>query len=206
MQKNGKKVRIFSALEVANICGVVNQTAVNWIKNGHLKAFVTPGKQYRVYSDDLVEFLEARGMRVPGELLEEVQPKKVISKEIVIVDDDKDVNNVITRFLNEKLKDYTILQAFDGYEAGKIIAAHKPAAIVLDLRLPGIDGKKLCGQIKSDSDLGDPKIIAITGMNDDQSRTEMLEQGADAFFQKPLDFNEFFNELDHLLKEYAGVV
>ncbi|MDR2747514.1 MAG: histidine kinase, partial [Treponema sp.] len=32
---------MYSALEVANICGVVNQTAINWIRNGYLKAFVT---------------------------------------------------------------------------------------------------------------------------------------------------------------------
>ena len=41
MAKGGRRVRIFSALEVANICGVVNQTAINWIRNGHLKAFTT---------------------------------------------------------------------------------------------------------------------------------------------------------------------
>ena len=53
MLKKDKKIRIYSALEVANICGVVNQTAINWIKNSHLKAFTTPGGQYRVYSEDL---------------------------------------------------------------------------------------------------------------------------------------------------------
>ena len=42
MGKKGKKLKIFSALEVANLCGVVNQTAINWIKNGYLKAFTTP--------------------------------------------------------------------------------------------------------------------------------------------------------------------
>ena len=51
-----KKNQNLSALEVANICGVVNQTAINWIKSGHLKAFITPGGQYRVYTDDLISF------------------------------------------------------------------------------------------------------------------------------------------------------
>ena len=68
MARTDKKVRIFSALEIANICGVVNQTAINWIKNGYLKAFTTPGGQYRVYSEDLVDFLHSRGMRMPDEL------------------------------------------------------------------------------------------------------------------------------------------
>ncbi len=60
MSRSDKKVNIFSALEVANICGVVNQTAINWIRNGHLKAFTTPGGQYRIYAEDLVDFLNAR--------------------------------------------------------------------------------------------------------------------------------------------------
>ena len=57
MARKEKKVRTFSALEVADICGVVNQTAINWIRNGFLKAFMTPGGQYRVYLEDLLAFL-----------------------------------------------------------------------------------------------------------------------------------------------------
>ena len=68
MPKSPQKIRIFSALEVANLCGVVNQTAINWIRNGYLKAFMTPGGQYRVYQEDLVSFLHQRNMRVPKEL------------------------------------------------------------------------------------------------------------------------------------------
>ena len=56
MKKNNEKPQIYSALEVANICGVVNQTAINWIKANYLKAFKTPGGQYRVYPEDLVNF------------------------------------------------------------------------------------------------------------------------------------------------------
>jgi len=63
MAKTPRKIRIFSALEVANLCGVVNQTTINWIRNGYLKAFMTPGGQYRIYLEDLVSFLRQRNMR-----------------------------------------------------------------------------------------------------------------------------------------------
>ena len=95
MAKSGKKIRIFSALEVANICGVVNQTAINWIKNNHLKAFTTPGGQYRIYAEDLLDFLQSRGMRVPEELQEIAQTKK---KKILIIEKRK------TRSCSRKLK------------------------------------------------------------------------------------------------------
>ena len=53
MSKDSSRTIVYSALEVANICGVVNQTAINWIRNGYLKAFSTPGGQYRVYLDEI---------------------------------------------------------------------------------------------------------------------------------------------------------
>ena len=65
MSKEFEKTIVYSALEVANICGVANQTAINWIRNGYLKAYSTPGGQYRVYADDLVGFMSDRNMRVP---------------------------------------------------------------------------------------------------------------------------------------------
>ncbi len=73
MTKRFKKKRMFSALEVANICGVVNQTAINWIKNGHINAFTTPGSQYRVYPEDFKAFLEERNMKVPAEIDEAIE-------------------------------------------------------------------------------------------------------------------------------------
>jgi len=200
MQKNGKKIKIFSALEVANICGVVNQTAVNWIKNGHLKAFTTPGNQYRIYSDDLIKFLVERGMRIPDEL-KPLLPKKQKVKKIVIVDDDESVNNVIKRFLTEKMESYTILQAFDGFQAGSLISEHTPSIIILDIKLPGINGNKLCRQIKNDSKLGDPIIIAITGMSEIDSKEKILADGADAYFLKPLNFSELVTTIKELLKK-----
>lgn len=65
-----KRQKNYSALKVAQICGVVNQTAINWIKAGLLKAFKTPGGQYRVYPEDLAAFMRKRVMKVPSELLE----------------------------------------------------------------------------------------------------------------------------------------
>ena len=98
MAKNEKKVRIFSALEVANICGVVNQTAINWIKNGYLKAFTTPGGQYRVYAEDLLNFLQERNMRVPEELMQIVQEEPGPEK-LLIIDDEKELNNLMLSIL-----------------------------------------------------------------------------------------------------------
>ncbi len=196
MSKRNKKIRIFSALEVANICGVVNQTAINWIKNGYLKAFTTPGGQYRVYAEDLINFLQSRNMRVPEEL-REMAERSDTSNTIIVVDDDSELNNMLKEFFQKKMPTWEVLQAFDGFEAGVLISEKKPAYIVLDIDLPGIDGHKLCRKIKSDTGLGNPIVISITGLDDSRVKVAALKEGADAFFPKPLDFDQL---LDFILE------
>jgi len=197
MAKKEKKVRIFSALEVADICGVVNQTAINWIKNGFLKAFMTPGGQYRVYAEDLFTFLPSRGMRIPAELSDN-QEEGPDWERILIVDDDQAINTAIKRYMTRKMPGYTIMQAFDGFEAGKLISEARPGVILLDISLPGIDGHKLCRRIKEDQALGGPIIIAITGIADDDAETTILAEGADAFFRKPLNFEKMEEKIEEL--------
>ncbi len=197
MSKNGKKIRIFSALEVANICGVVNQTAINWIKNQHLKAFTTPGGQYRIYAEDLLEFLESRGMRIPDELIELTRDSE--RRTILIVDDDRDLNSMLREILVRKLPEYDVVQAFDGFEAGRLLAENNPVCVVLDIDLPGIDGHKLCARIKEDPKLNNPLVISISGLDPEKDGRQIVEEGADAFFPKPLDFDALVEAISEKL-------
>jgi two-component system, OmpR family, response regulator len=204
MGKKEKKIRIFSALEVADICGVVNQTAINWIKNGFLKAFMTPGGQYRVYAEDLLAFLSSRGMRVPDELSESSSEGPPDWKKLLIVDDDQNINNLLKRYLAKRMPDFIVSQAFDGFEAGKLISASHPGVILLDIGLPGIDGHHLCRRIKEDRSLGAPVILAITGLSEEEEEGTILREGADAFFMKPLDFEKLCQKVEELVAERAG--
>jgi two-component system, OmpR family, response regulator len=198
MTKRVKKVRIFSALEVANICGVVNQTAINWIKNNHLKAFTTPGGQYRIYSEDLISFLESRGMRLPDELSLIVLSSNN-KKKVIIIDDDKDLNEMMKLIFSRKLDGFDIIQAFDGFEAGKMLISEKPDIIILDIDLPGVNGHLLCSKIKEDKDLNNPIIISISGLDDTLEEEKILSEGADAFFTKPLDFEKLISAMEDLI-------
>ena len=204
MAKAEKRIRIYSALEVANLCGVVNQTAINWIKAGHLRAFVTPGGQYRVYSDDLVRFLHERSMRIPKEL-EDGTAIELDWSLILVVDDDSTLNNMLRRLLERRFEDCRILQAFDGFEAGRVIAERHPALIFLDYDLPGMDGRSLCTRIRLDPSIGMPFVISMTGLDSADVRDSMIAAGADAFFPKPLDFEGLLKKAEELLSSRAQV-
>ncbi len=197
MAKQAKKVRIFSALEVANICGVVNQTAINWIKNGHLKAFTTPGGQYRIYAEDLLDFLSSRGMRVPAEVQEVASLEK---RQLLIVEDDRELNDMLKVLFGRKFPDFEVLQAFDGFEAGKLIAANAPDVCIVDMNLPGIDGHRVIRTIKEDASAKRPMIIAMSGIADEISNHKtVIDEGADVFLEKPVDGEHLVEVVGELL-------
>jgi len=190
MAKTNKKERVFSAHEVANICGVVNQTAINWIDKGHLEAYTTPGGQYRVYADVLAKFLQKQGMRMPDELRQILAEQSKIEN-VLIVDDDQELNDLIKQFLDKRYPDFTVNQAYDGFDAGRAIAEYKPDVVLLDLNLPGVDGYKLCRSIKADENLSRPIVIAITGMDEPGVESRANEAGADTLLRKPLKLDDF---------------
>lgn len=187
MQQNEEKPVVFSALEASKICGVVNQTVINWINNGYLKAFKTPGGQFRIYPDDLADFMKTRKMLIPAKLLAFCKSAEFLPKSLLIVDDDRGLNAVIAKFMEKKIPDIEIYQAFDGFEAGALMAEKQPVCVILDLNLPGIDGFGLCKRIFESDKFGKPSIIVVTALEEPGIENKVKELGIASFLKKPLD-------------------
>lgn len=200
--RTNKKERVFSAHEVANICGVVNQTAINWIDKGHLEAYTTPGGQYRVYADVLAKFLQKQGMRLPEEL-KQILAEQAKIEQVLIVDDDQELNDLIKQYLDKRYPEYRVNQAYDGFDAGKAIADYKPDVVLLDINLPGVDGYKLCSSIKADENLSRPIVVAITAMGDAEVEERARQAGADGFLRKPIDLDTLPNLIEELAEARA---
>ena len=195
MPKIGRKVKIFSALEVANICGVVNQTAINWIKNGYLKAFTTPGGQYRIYAKDLAAFLDNRGMSDSGEALQ-VLLERANWNILLIATADMALNNYLQKEIYEALPEFVLLRAYDGFEMGLRLAGEKPGFILLDRDLPGVEHERLLRVLKKDAVFGKPFVfLMIDGTKSREAKksgdfSEHINSGesgdsADKIFTKP---------------------
>lgn len=204
-KSSNKKPVVYSALEVANLCGVVNQTAINWIRNNYLKAFKTPGGQFRVYPEDLMEFMEKRSMRIPPELLDQCDNKIIVEpRTLLIVDDDSALNDVICQFLKKRNESMQIYQAFDGFEAGTQLVQKQPKCLILDLDLPGIDGLKLCRHIQLSDAFGKPTIIVVTALNDTKTEEDCRKLGITNFFRKPLNLPELAETVEKSFDENSA--
>jgi len=189
--------RLLTTSEVAAYCQVTNDGVVKWIKAKKLKAYSTPGGHYRIRKSDFKEFLERFGMPVDQEFFAEER------KKILVVDDEQNVLEIITRALGGDGSAFSILSAKDGYEAGLKIGTFKPDLIILDVAANNMDGVDVCKRIKLDPGTEGIKVVALTGLPEQGHMEKAYKVGADLCLMKPLQAESLRKEVSRLLEATA---
>ena len=178
-----------STYTVSKLLGVAIASVAKWIDDGQLEAGRTPGGHRRVGKRELIDFLRRHNLPIPPELFD--NPPRVL-----IVDDDDVVRKWIAEEIKARHPDYEVLEASDGFAAGELITSSKPDAVILDIRMPGMDGFQICTRIKSKESTKDIVVIAITAHPSKDSEQRILDAGAKAFFTKPFDADTLLDELE----------
>jgi len=75
-----------------------------------------------------------------------------------------------------------------------------PEAIILDYKLPDIDGNRVCRTIRANPEFADTKIIIISGVADPDEIAELRSAGADDFLRKPFQIDELISRLLQLVE------
>jgi CheY-like chemotaxis protein len=104
------------------------------------------------------------------------------AKSILVVEDDQFLRDLIVKKLEEE--GLNIIQAVDGEEGLQFIKENKPALVLLDLILPGIDGFEVLKQAKSDPETKDIPIIILSNLGQKDDIERGLELGARDFMVK----------------------
>ena len=185
--------KAFGTHEIARICDVTPPTVINWVEEGKIPFFTTGGGHRRVWDKDLIVFMREHNMAIPAEL---APPGKLV---FLIVDDEEQNRKFISRGIKSYYPDAGIEEAIDGFEAGYKIRALLPTLVVLDILLPKVNGIKVCEIMRSDPDLRNIKILAITGCDIEESKTRILKAGADDFLGKPFTIQELDAKIESLL-------
>jgi len=120
-------------------------------------------------------------------------------KKILIVDDEERVRRLIETTLD--IGDFQIFQAKDGEEALKIAQEEKPALILLDIMMPGMDGFEVCKWLKNNSETKSSYIIMLTAKGQKQDIEKGYTVGADDYFVKPFSPMELLNKIEKVLGE-----
>jgi len=177
---------LLTPTQVAQALQVAPVTVRQWAQKGLLAAQVTAGGHRRFERDVVVEFARSRGMRLGGELLNSH------ANRVLVVDDDRQFNKFLCELLRTEQPQLDIATAYDGYDAGSMVARHGPSLVLLDIMMPGLDGVEVCRRIKADEATRDIRIVAMTGHYSDALETRVLAVGAERLLQKPFGIEELF--------------
>ena len=186
---------VFTTFEAAKICHVSPLSIINWVNAGRLAAFRTPGGHRRIRRDDLVRFMRENGMPLPEELREGSGRPRVL-----VVDDEPAIREVIAEHLTLRPKPYEVMTAANGFEAGRMVATWRPDVVLLDLRMPGLDGFQVCRTIKADPDTSSTVVLAMTGYYTPETEARVLECGALRCFAKPVEPSALASVMDALFE------
>jgi DNA-binding response OmpR family regulator len=117
------------------------------------------------------------------------------AKRILVVDDEPQIVEIVERYLSDE--GFRVSHAYDGAEAIKIVDEEPPDLIVLDLKMPVVNGSEALREIRSRS--GVP-IIMLTSRTDEVDRIVGLELGADDYINKPFSPREVVARVKAVLR------
>ena len=129
-----------------------------------------------------------------------------IGRILIVEDDPKDVELTLTALEEYNLANEVVV-THDGEEAldylfcrGKFAArsSDNPAVMLLDLKLPKVDGLEVLQQVKSDENLKMIPVVVLTSSHEEKDMVASYRLGVNAYVVKPVDFHEFVNAIKEL--------
>lgn len=186
----GRK-KIFTTGEAAQVCKVSQQTIIRCFDSGRLTGFRVPGSKFRrIPREELIRFMHTND--IPLDLIEGG------TRRILCVDDDPQIIELFEDLLGSDSR-FILETCETGYDAGLLTASFKPHLMLLDYKLPDINGNEVCKRIRTTDELSNIKVIFISGVIDRGEAEELTGAGADAFLKKPFDVEELMSTIENQL-------
>ena len=120
---------------------------------------------------------------------------------ILVIEDEPAIAEVIR--LNLAKAGFGVLVERDGAAGLAAVRAHRPAAVVLDIGLPGLDGIEVCRRLRAAQDW--TPVLFVTARDDEVDRIVGLELGADDYLTKPFSPRELVARVTSVLRRTQGV-
>jgi DNA-binding response OmpR family regulator len=118
---------------------------------------------------------------------------------ILVIDDEEEMRHMIRVGLVE----HEVIQASNGVEGLLKATREKPDLIILDVKMPGIDGFEVCRRLRADPEMSNIPVIFTTTQNALPSRLEGFDSGADDYVTKPFDLTELQFRIRAVLRRLA---
>lgn len=183
-----REKELYSTVEAAKCLHVFTNTVINWISKGFIQCYKTPGGHRKIPAEELIKFVRSH------DFYQHLSIRKKRPK-ILVVEDDEDARNLCISILDSNK--YEIKAVENGFFAG-IAKEYRPDVMILDVMLPDIDGESVCRFVRSDNDLKQTKIIAVSAVADPEKIDRLFGAGIDDFLGKPYEIADLENKVEQL--------
>lgn len=184
---------LYTTGEVARICKMAIRTVQLYCEKGVFEVRKSPVTGHRRISrDSFILFMKEH--KIPISRLDDLERKTVF-----IADDDKRFVKILSTAIRSALPDCEIATAHDGYTALIEISALKPDIVIMDIRMPKIDGIELCRRLKENTRTKRIKIVAVTAYAEQGYDDQVEAAGALRCFFKPLKLTDFAEYLKKVI-------
>ena len=116
----------------------------------------------------------------------------------MVVDDEPDTVDLVSLVLEGE--GYEIMPAYTGREALDMLSDAKPDLILLDVKMPNMDGFEFLDQVKSSGFFSNIPVMMLSGVDSSPERVKCLKMGAMDFMIKPFNPEELLLKIEILLK------
>lgn len=187
--------KLLKTNDAAKYLGVSRSSLTNWIKQGLISGGATPGGHYRFSVQELDAFAEKRGLAKHENVL--VEEKDGVTR-ILVVDDD-DAFREFVRDALEVFENYEIKEAADGMKGAMLAGAWKPELVILDIRMPNMDGKEFLKLIRENPETADANVIVASAHLSDDLRNELAVLEPEIIMEKPVHLAKLVASIQKLV-------
>ena len=124
-----------------------------------------------------------------------------VANELILVVEDDDKSRKLVRDLLT-VKGYEIIEAGTGEEGVDLAQKRGPNLILMDIRLPGIDGIQALGRLRAEVATREIPVMAITASVMASDRQRVLDAGFSAFQSTPINVKDFLAAVEQLLERH----
>lgn len=121
-----------------------------------------------------------------------------VRNKILLVDDEVDFLKLIKDAL--ELRGIEVVTASSGVEAGLAIASSSPSLILMDIKMPGINGLQACEAIRRNPATKDLPIIIVSALSDESDIKKAYKVGVSDYFVKPIDIEKIVRRIKEILR------
>jgi CheY-like chemotaxis protein len=179
---------------VAKICRVSKKTVLNWIYRDALKAFKTYGGHYRVWPADLKLFLASSRIDVPFQFVDDRQTT------FLIVDDDMAYTVLMKEAICTRFPNADVITTDDGYEALLLMGERRPRVLLLDLKMPKVDGFEVLELLRTRKKDNLLKVVVMSAYLDEETRERLAGTVADEVWEKGKNMDEILRAMAEMLE------